>query len=1140
MHFLIFLVAIPALAPLPLYGSISFTDRTAAAGIALSSGSKGAAFGDWDGDGRPDLLTFPFDEKAPALPYRNLGDGRFARSDGPDFPTGRISCGGFVDYDSDGDLDIYVVYYFIPNRLFRNDGGRFTELAPSDGPRENPGAAGAALGDFDSDGMVDLFIANRSFIANQFYRRFYTRGFADQSPLLSALSSGRDSFSAVPFDFDNDGDLDLYIANIGHHNLLHRNDGRGVFRQVAEGVGLDRLGASVAAFPADYDNDGDLDLYMVNRSGESNILYRNDSGALFVDVSATAGLVEPRSSQGAVWADFDNDGNLDLAVSNSGSPTLYRNNGDGTFADITATALQQIDLAGDIATGGLAAADYDGDGALDLFLAGNNGPNRLLRNDSHNSGHWLGVRLFARGGEQTALGARLTVRTPAGMQTRQYAIAMAAATTFGDLLHFGLGPYDQVDELVVEWPSGQLQTLSDLAADQIVTLRESRPSADLRIRAVLQPALAPAWEPLFPEVEVHNAGQRLATALVLRAQITHGGRAIYTASRTVAELAAGATALIRLPAWAPTSAGAHQFSFTLPVDDDLPANNSWKRTHYLYPFRDVAAELGVDDPGAGWAGAFADYDNDGDLDLYISNGGSFGGGDNVLYRNDSGSGFTDVTAASGVADKGNGTGLAFADFDGDGLQDLFIAKGGFLPAGERNRLFHNNGDGTFADISARASLDALQSSYGVAVGDYDQDGHLDLFVSQLIGQSNALYHNQGDGTFSDVSGAEHIVSSASFGGSAAAFADFDNDGDLDLYAGIFGGADIFYAGGASPFAVNRSGNRGDTMGLALGDYNSDGSLDVYVVNRDWRSVLYRNNGATLELQDVAAASGTDNLEPGSGCAFGDYDNDGDLDLFVVNAQRPDRVYMNSGDGTFADMAPALGMADSSQGLGVLLGDYDSDGDLDVYVVNEGSANRLYRNEGNPNAWLQVELRGVQSNVDGIGARLQLFAGGKVQTRQINGAAGFSHSSRAAHFGLGAATQVDSLLLHWPNGQVDAHLHLSAGKAWQLTEGQTITAIAATPAPLPPAFALAQNYPNPFNLGTIIRFALPQNQPVDLTIYNLAGQKLYTLVDEARQAGTYTIRWDGTDDQGRTLASGVYLYRLRAGTQAVTRKLLLVK
>ena len=256
--------------------------------------------------------------------------------------------------------------------------------------------------------------------------------------------------------------------------------------------------------------------------------------------------------------------------------------------------------------------------------------------------------------------------------------------------------------------------------------------------------------------------------------------------------------------------------------DELPVNNRYERTHHLYPFADAAPATGLDNDGKGWAGAFADYDNDGDLDLYVSNGGSAGSGPNALYRNEGDSGFSNVTEQTGVSDEGNGTGVVFADFDRDGHQDLFIAKGGFGPP-EANRLFHNNGDGTFADISASAGLDAEQSSYAPAVGDFDRDGFLDLYVSQLRSQESKLYRNEGDGTFADVS-RTNVISSSTSTASAAAFGDYDNDGEVDLYASFFGTRNVYYDHvGDSAAVYHLVGQaQGLSMGVAQGELGSNG------------------------------------------------------------------------------------------------------------------------------------------------------------------------------------------------------------------------------------------------------------------------------------------------------------------------------
>ena len=655
------------------------------------------------------------------------------------------------------------------------------------------------------------------------------------------------------------------------------------------------------------------------------------------------------------------------------------------------------------------------------------------------------------------------------------------------------------------------------------------------------PGLAPRWGELVPQAVVTNRGRQAISGAALEGRIERRGQVAYSATRPVPDLEPGASASMRLEPWAPQVSGAHRFLFALAVDDEIAANNTWERTHDFFDFADVAPELGVADDGKGWAGAWGDCDNDGDLDLYLSNGGSLGRGANALYRNEEGRNFTEVSGSSGVADDGNGTGVAFADFDRDGYLDLFIARGGFVPPGETNRLFYNNGDGTFADVSGTSGLGAQQSSYNAAVGDYDRDGYLDLFVSQFRGENNALYHNEGDGTFADVSFSKNIQSYFAYSGSSSAFADYDNDGDVDLYASIFGDFDIFYSDvGRRSFGVAPVGNRGEAVGVTLGDYDGDGDLDLYVVNQDRRSALYSNLIDSGIFLDVAAESGTENYGPGTGCAFGDYDSDGDLDLFVVNGHGADRVYANRGDGTFADLAPAFGLADTSRARGVALGDYDGDGDLDAYIVNEGAPNRLYRSGGSPYNWLKVKTRGVESNADGIGTRIQVFAEGAVWTREVNGTAGFSQSSRTVHLGLGQRSEIDSMVVRWPRGRVDVLRSLAVNASLLLVEGELPTAVAVETAVGPRQFNLAQNYPNPFNGATVIEFETAAPGMVRLVLYDVLGQRVRTLADGKHSAGRHRVVWDGRDGGGHALASGVYFYRLWAGAREQRRSLVMLR
>ncbi len=1108
---------------------IAFTERALQAGVADGGAANGAVFGDYNEDGWPDLFVARLEVGASSLLYANAGNGTFADESALVEGVGRSMGGVFVDYDGDGDRDLYAVRFNESNALLRNERGALVLLPEDELAAGHPGATSAVFADFDGDGQLDLYSTHRYVSANQYFPSFSTSGFVERTHEQSGLRSGRETFAAVAFDYDGDGDQDLYVANFGFADLLHRNDGRGAFTQVAESAGLGGSDFSVAGLPADYDGDGDFDLYVLHANERENALWENVGDGRFErHLSAAEGR---SSSAGGVAADFDLDGDIDILVSNLGKVEIYANGGDGHFDDVSSTAVP-LPLRADSFTAGVAVADYDLDGDVDVFLCGMRGADALLRNE-RSAGHWLAFE-WPPGSE----GARVQVRQDDSRQVRQQRVDTQLGSAAAGA-HFGLRTDAAVD-VEIDWPSGQRQVLDAVAVDQVVPLVRPVAERDVAIAAVHAPTGAQRWDTLRPEVDVANLGAQRAQGVVLRGYISADGRVLYDERVRVLGLDSGQRARVELPPFSPQRSGQYRIEFSLEGDDEVPQNDRWQRSLYWHPFVDVAADMGVTDPeGAGWAAAMADGDGDGDVDLYISNGGSFGAGENVYYRND-GDRFTDVTRENGTADSGNGTGVVFADFNGDGHQDIFMAKGGFLPPGEADRLLYNSGDGTFVDRSQEAGLDAVQASYAAAVGDYDGDGALDLYVSMFRGQSNRLYRNGGD-VFIDESRSRRIVSYQRFTGSAAAFADFDMDGDMDLYASMYGIYDAFYAEvGDSSYATAEVGDEGDAVGLAMGDYDGDGDLDLFVANQSWRSGLWRNDLSTRTFVDVASQSGVENQGPGTGCAFGDYDNDGDLDLFVVNGHDADRVYMNRGDGTFIDVAMALGMADTVRARAVLLSDYDGDGDLDPYVVNERRPNRLYRNDGSGAHWLQVRARGVQSNRDAVGTRLSLYANGRALHRQVNGTAGMGHSSRVVSFGLGGDTRVDSLVLHWPSGRVQRLVDLPINRRIEVVEGQRATSVRDREESLPQTMQLLANYPNPFNAETRIGFEVAKRGPVQLVVYNALGQRVRSLLAQEISAGRYELKWDGRDDGGMHMASGVYYYRLHAQESTRSRALLLLR
>ena len=456
-------------------------------------------------------------------------------------------------------------------------------------------------------------------------------------------------------------------------------------------------------------------------------------------------------------------------------------------------------------------------------------------------------------------------------------------------------------------------------------------------------------------------------------------------------------------------------------DEDIVAVGTYQ-AHALYrnngdgTFTDVAEGAGIADPRGGWGSLFADYDNDGYLDLYITRGGWSGAAENTLYHNNGDGTFSDVTHAAGVADPQSSFCAAWADYDNDGYLDLYIADG-VIGDGAANVLYHNNGDGTFTNTAESAGVANTGNSLGTAWGDYDKDGHIDLHVVNF-GQSNVLYRNNGDGTFTDVTPTTgmNIPVTDAF---VTFFLDVDNDADLDIFISNSGSFRAFIAGQITGTAPH------------------DGD----------RQVLYRNNGDGT-FTDVTRESGLYQAFGAMGANFGDIDSDGYLDIYLATGApqmgrlERDALFRNNGDGTFTDATFALGLGNIGKGHGVTFGDVDTDGDVDIYVPVGGAFigdqwhNIFYQNAGAGNNWLTLKLVGVKSNRDGIGAKVTLHVGDSVIYREVSGGCGFgSTNSLSLEIGLKAHPKVDTLEIAWPSGQVDIHRNLSVNQRLVVTEGK---------------------------------------------------------------------------------------------------------
>ncbi|MFQ5708509.1 MAG: FG-GAP-like repeat-containing protein [bacterium] len=557
-------------------------------------------------------------------------------------------------------------------------------------------------------------------------------------------------------------------------------------------------------------------------------------------------------------------------------------------------------------------------------------------------------------------------------------------------------------------------------------------------------------------------------------------------------------------------------------------------------------------------GAWGDFDNDGDLDLFVANALRQS---NNLYTNEGNGFFTKVRIGEIVSLVGDSFSPSWADLDNDGDLDLIVANGG-LNGKKANYHFINDGapDFTFSRNNDGALVFHSASSHNSCLGDFNSDGRLDVFFANDFGERNFLFTNNLDGTFARMStGAIATDTHNSLSGN---WVDYDDDGDLDLFVVNFDDNNVLYANnGNGSFTKITSGvlvndKLASSVGASWGDFDNDGDLDVFVANAEKeKNLLYLNNGegAFTKINSGPIVEDDGNSQ-GSGWA--DFDNDGDLDLFVANSDRRNALYENNGDGTFARVPSWPPDTEPARSAGVAWADLDNDGDLDLFVANLFEKNALYINNANGNNWINVRCVGTFSNRTAIGTKIRVNAvinGRSVwqlrETTSITGA--YGQSSLRAHFGLGDAQVIEKIRVEWPSGNVDEFHNVAVNKFFVVVEDKNmfedtrtiVTSSGRANDALPEGFELQQNLPNPFNPTTTIRYNIPELQNssmVKLTIYNTLGQKIRTLVNEKQAAGVYSVKWDGKDSTGLQVASGVYVYRLRLDHFVQSKKMILLR
>lgn len=446
-----------------------------------------------------------------------------------------------------------------------------------------------------------------------------------------------------------------------------------------------------------------------------------------------------------------------------------------------------------------------------------------------------------------------------------------------------------------------------------------------------------------------------------------------------------------------------------------PAHNHLYRNSGDGTFEDVSRKAGIDNPSYSMGAAIGDYNNDGYPDIYICNYGA-----NALYRNDGNGKFTDVTKKAGVAGlKECSIGAVWFDYDLDGFLDIYIGnylnfdpeyKYYYAPDGfpgpmaydsEADYLYHNNGDGTFTDVTKEMGImDVDGRAMGVGTVDYDDDGYMDIYVANDH-TLNYLWHNDKGQKFTD-------------------------------------------RGTMSGTAFSQAGEATVSMSVDFADYNNDGLMDMFVSDDTYCS-LYQNlgNGVFADRSYPAGIAMAAGQFVGWTSSFVDYDNDADADIFKTNGAlkhlygHEDQFFNNLGDGKFKDISNDLGsyFHEEYVGRGACLGDYDNDGDFDIYIANLNSRGVFLRNnKGSQNNWLMIELTGTTSNKDAIGARVKIISEGKAQIAQQKGPTGYlSQNDHRMHFGLGKNEIIEKIEIRWPSGKIQAIENTKSNQILHVTE-----------------------------------------------------------------------------------------------------------
>jgi uncharacterized membrane protein YeaQ/YmgE (transglycosylase-associated protein family) len=946
------------------------------------------SFGDYDNDGDLDLVVAGYDgSNCVSRIYRN-DNGVFIDINAG--LTGVTSSSlSWGDYDNDGDLDLALsgdtTLGFV-SKIYRNDNGVFTDI--------NAGLtgvchAGVSWGDYDNDGDLDLAIAGWTETGSENTSKIYR----NDNGIFTDINAGLIGLTHVSLswgDYDNDGDLDLLIAgNTGAGNTsnvtkIYRND-NGIFNDIS--ANLIGLGWSSVSF-GDYDNDGDLDFAIEGWTGLENItkIYRNDNG-VFRDINARLIGVGYGSLS---FGDYDNDGDLDLIVTGSiGTANIIKiyKNDNGTFNDIGETGLTKI------YEGSLSLGDYDFDGDLDLAITGYDGPGY----DGHNCVTKIYKSNMSKKQTNNAPNAPTNLSSNYDANTKKlkltwdkaidektkseglyYEVRVATQPINENLKNwivsvtkgFGTG-YNSAQRLG-NYPHGYISSSSTVVnAGVILSSVTINTTYYWQCRA-MNPSLKKSMWSNQASIYISGLEPGKITDLTARTDsqikliwtasgengytgnVTNGEWKIKYSSNPSSTPDTAERSVIISSSWICGSTQTYVLTGLMPEVTYyfwIKAKNGAGKECIEWSNRAIAISGIYEDIAANLPGlmtsslSFGDYDNDGDLDLAIAGYSASEGVVTKIYRNDNGV-FTDIGA--GLIGVGHAS-LSWGDYDNDGDLDLAVAGVSDIHGlGEITKIYRNDGNGIFTDINA-----GIPGVYfgSISWGDYDNDGKLDLAIAGWNASTpiTKIYKNNGNGVFTDINAGLIGVHDCSL-----SWGDYDNDGDLDLVIGgqtssSYSITKIYRNDGIGIFTDINANLAGSMVGnLCWGDYDNDGDLDLAITGYADPSAItkiYRNDNGVFT--DIGA--GILGLYDSSIC-WGDYNNDGNLDLLSAgyyvgsgtDVIHVTKIYKNNGNGIFTNIN--AGLIGVSRG-DLSFGDYNNDGSLDIALTGDtgsGYITKIYK------------------------------------------------------------------------------------------------------------------------------------------------------------------------------------------------------